>query len=97
MWRNVTPSNDPKFLVSGTELNNRIVPGTRSRYQLCEVRSYDREARTHDRRYAVRDAATVTDADIREGKRPAIVAWFDFEDSALNFCWFGVAVPEFNA
>jgi hypothetical protein len=83
MWRNVTPSNHPKFLASGTELNNMIVPGTLSRYQLCEIRTRD-----GDRRYAVRDAHTVLDEDVRNGKRPEIVKWFDYEDEALNYCWF---------
>lgn len=90
MWRNVTPSNNPKYLVSGTELNNMIVPGLHSRYQLCEIRSYDRATQSHDRRYAVRDAATVTDEQVREGKRSQIVAWFDYEDQALAYCWFGL-------
>lgn len=96
MWRSVTPSNDRRFMVTGTELSNRLVPGTLSRYQLCEVRAYDAE-RHADRRYAVRDAATVTDEQVREGKRPAIVRWFDHEDSALNFCWFGIHIPDFRS
>lgn len=89
-WRSVTPSNDRRFLVSGTELNNMLVPGLRSRYQLCEIRSYDRTTGFHDRRYAVRDAATVTDEQVRAGKRSEIVAWFDHEDAALSWCWFGL-------
>lgn len=89
MWRNVTPSNDSRFMVQGTELNNMIVPGLHARYQLCEIRSYDAK-RMPDRRYAVRDAATVTDEQVREGKRSQIVAWFDYEDQALAYCWFGL-------
>jgi hypothetical protein len=95
MWRNVTPSNHPKFFVNGTELNTLLVPGTNSRYQLCEIRCRGADG-FPDRRYAVRDAATVTDAQVREGKRSEIVAWFDHEDSALNFCWFGIRVPYFG-
>jgi hypothetical protein len=89
-WKPVTPSNDPRFLVRGTELNNMLVPGLHARYQLCEIRSFDSTTGFHDRRYAVRDAATVTDEDVRAGKRSAIVAWFDYEDAALSFCWFGL-------
>jgi len=85
-WRNVTPSNDPRFLVNGTELNNAIVPGTLSRFQLCETRTYDRLTRTHDRQYVIRDAATVTDEQVREGKRSAIVARFPDELAAIEWC-----------
>lgn len=85
MWRPVTPYNSPKFMVKGTELNTMLVPGTLSRFQICEIRSYDAEWHA-DRRYAVRDAATVTDAQVREGKRPAIVGWFDDELAALEWC-----------
>lgn len=95
MWRPVTPSNHPKFLVNGTELSNYIVPGTRARYQLCEIRTRSADG-FPDRKYAVRDAATVSDDDVREGKRSQIVAWFAYEDSALNFCWFGIRVPDFT-
>lgn len=84
-WRNVTPSNSTRFFVKGTELNNAIVPGTLSRFQICEIRCYDHE-RQADRRYAVRDAETVSDAQIHKGKRPEIVKWFDDENSAVEWC-----------
>lgn len=87
MWRTVTHSQDPRFLVRGTELSVMIVPDTLSRFQLCEVRTYDRgEVFPHGRRYAVRDAATVTDAQVREGVRPAIVKWFPDELAAIEWC-----------
>lgn len=84
-WRPVTPSNHPKFMVKGTELSAAIVPGTLSRFQICEVRAYDADGHA-DRKCVVRDAATVTDAQVREGKRSAIVKWFDDELSALEWC-----------
>jgi hypothetical protein len=86
-WRTVTHSQSDRFLVAGTELSKAIVPGTLSRFQLCEIRTYDRgEDFPHGRRYAIRDAATVSDADVREGKRPAIVASFRDELAALEWC-----------
>lgn len=83
-WRNVTPSNSPKFLVKGTELNAALC-GPLSRFQICELRAYDAEG-CADRSYVVRDAQTVNDADIREGKRPAVVAHFADEYDAISFC-----------
>lgn len=83
-WRNVTPSNSTKFLVKGTELNVALC-GPLSRFQICEVRAYDAE-RNADREYVVRDAHTVSDADVRAGKRPAIVARFTDEYDAINYC-----------
>lgn len=82
-WRNVTPSNHPKFLVKGTELNTKVC-GHLSRYQLCEIRSYKDDGFA-DRIYYVRDAHTISDFDVRNGKRPDIVARFDNEDDAMKF------------
>lgn len=88
-WRSVTPSNHPKFFVNGTELSTMLLPGLRSRYQICEIRC--RGADGHpDRRYAVRDASTVTDAEVREGVRSKIVKWFDYEDEVWAWCYFGL-------
>ena len=84
-WRTVTHSQSSKFLVKGTELSNAIVPGTSSRFQLCEIRSYDAD-KNADRRYAVRDAATVSDEDVRNGVRPRIVKWFDDDRAAQEWC-----------
>lgn len=84
-WRTVTQTNDRRFLVKGAELSVALVPGTHSRFQLCEIRCYDKEGFA-DRRYAVRDAATVTDEQIREGKRSEIVAWHETLDDAVAWC-----------
>jgi hypothetical protein len=82
-WRSVTPSTSPKFLVKGTELNHALA-GECSRFQLCEHRIYDADGHA-DREYLVRDAEQVTDADMREHKRPPIVARFAGLDEALEF------------
>jgi hypothetical protein len=84
-WRTVTHSQDSRFMVTGTELSRTIVPGTLSRFQICEHRSYDID-RMPDRRYAIRDAATVSDEQVREGVRPRIVQWFPDELAALEWC-----------
>lgn len=84
MWHPITPSNSPKFMVKGTELNYMLA-GANSRFAIVEVRSYDKD-RNADRMYAIRDANTVSDEDIKNGVRPKIVAWFSFEDDALEYC-----------
>jgi hypothetical protein len=84
-WRTVTHSNDARFLVKGTELNVAIVPGTCSRFQICEVRSRDADGNP-DRIYHVRDAHTVTDAQVLERVRPSIVQSFGDFDNAVSWC-----------
>jgi hypothetical protein len=83
-WQSLTPSNSPKFMVKGTELNQAIIPGYNSRYALVEVRTYDVD-RQADRGYSIRDAATVSDQDIKDGKRPKQIKFFNHEDDAINF------------
>ena len=87
-WRTVTHSRDAKFLVRGTELSIAIVPNTLHRFQLCEIRTVSRgdEGFEHDREYAVRDAYTVSDADVAARVRPKIVARFPTEAEALAWC-----------
>jgi len=84
MWKSITPSNSPKYMVMGTELNYMLA-GVNSRYAIVEVRSYDKD-RNADRLYIIRDAHTVSDEDIKNGVRPKIVARFNFEDDALKYC-----------
>lgn len=86
-WRTVTHSQSDKFMVRGTELSRAIVPGTLSRFQICEVRTYNRiDVFPYGREYLVRDAATVTDEQVREGKRPAVVSRHADELAALEWC-----------
>jgi len=85
-WRTVTPSREPSFMVRGTELSVAIVPGFNSRFQLCEIRTVSRgdDGMEYDREYVVRDADTVTDADVREKIRPKIIGKFPTLDAALE-------------
>lgn len=82
-WRSL-PYAPHKFMVVGTELSQAIVPNCNSRYAIVEVRRYD-ENRQADRGYSIRDAATVSDEDIRNGKRPKQIAYFKYEDAAIEF------------
>jgi hypothetical protein len=85
-WRTVTPSNDRAHLVRGTELESAIPEGFRSRFAVYSIRTVERDTaftfevvHQYDRRYVVRDAETVSDADVKDGKRPAIIAQFATE------------------
>lgn len=83
-WRTVTPSCDRKHMVKGTVLESAIMPGCHSRYLVESVRTYDAD-RNADAYYRVRDAALVSDAEIREGKPSPIVGTFETLDAALEF------------
>ena len=83
-WQPLTPSNSPKFMVKGTELNQAVCRLHNSRYAIVEVRTYDVN-RQADRGYSIRDAATISDEDIKNGKRPKQIAFFHYEDDAIDF------------
>lgn len=83
-WRTVTTSTDRRFLIKGTELSTAIC-GKHSRFQICEIRRIAADGFS-DRVYAVRDADTVTDAQVKAGERPAIVKWFDSDQEAEIWC-----------
>ncbi|AKF13634.1 hypothetical protein PHIN3_371 [Sinorhizobium phage phiN3] len=95
-WRTVTPSRSPSYEKNGTELECAIVPGTRSRFQVCSIRKsrYVKDSRAADGygyveldcTYVVRDAETVSDADVKAGIRPKIVFDCKTLDEALKFC-----------
>lgn len=78
-WRTITPSNNPKFTVKGTELAQAIVPGTNSRFAIVEVRTIDAD-RFLSVTYYVRDAKTVSDAEVRDGIKPKIVFRGDLDE-----------------
>jgi hypothetical protein len=82
-WKTVTGAANPKFLVKGTELSVTLC-GEHSRFQICEIRCLDADGNP-DRRYAIRDAETVSDADVRAKIRPKIVAWLARVDEAIAF------------
>lgn len=85
-WRSVVRPRDSRFLVKGTELATAVVPNSNHRFVLCELRSYPDGYDAPDREYAVRDAAAVTDAQVRDRVRPPIVARFPCEADALAWC-----------
>lgn len=85
-WRTVTSANDPKYLVRGTVLSSAYVPNCRKRFLIEEVRSQEWDA-VDNRHYSstayrLRDAETITDADVRSGKSSEIV----FRSDDLDLC-----------
>lgn len=87
-WRTITPSTSSQFLTKGAELACAVVPNTSHRFMICEVRTIKRIGGEFefDRQYCVRDAASVSDAEVRNGVRPHIVARFDEPDAAVAYC-----------
>jgi len=89
-WRTLIRSSDPRFLVKGAELEVALV-GPASRFALYCVRTLvpalpgSRDRFDLDLGFVVRDAETVTDAQVRDGVRPAIVGRFSTLDEALAF------------
>jgi hypothetical protein len=83
-WRTKVSSMDPKFMVKGTELATAMC-GQNGRFQICEVRALDAD-RMPGVRYRVRDALTVSDQDVRDGKRSEIVQDVATLDEAVAFC-----------
>ena len=94
-WRTLINSREPAYMIKGSELECIKPDGFMSRFMIYAVRSYTRnpdwwpgsitEPRLHaDMRYRVRDADTVSDADVRAGKRPAIVGEFATFDEAMK-------------
>ena len=88
-WRTL-PYEPSQYLVVGTEIAAAFVPGTLSRFVIIETRGYPRKENGRtvagDVYYRVSDAATVTDDEVREGKRAEVVARFDGVDEALEWC-----------
>lgn len=84
-WR--SSEYDPsKVLHRGTELATSLC-GAHSRFQICDVRAYDPDSKTYTgHTYAVRDAATVTLAQVADGVRPSVVGWFEDLDEAITYC-----------
>ncbi len=85
-WTTVTDSRSSKFFVKNTELATALVR-PRCRYQICEMRTYDPSAEwPYGERYEVRDAHSVSDADIKAGVRPHIVFRASTFDEIVAFC-----------
>lgn len=85
------PYRQDRFFVRGTELAVAIVPGTLSRFAVYETRGAPDAGQPGDVFYAVRDAATVSDDDVRNGRRPAIVARFPEPDAAVAWALAALA------
>jgi hypothetical protein len=84
-WRSLTPEfGRSAFLVKGTELSVALYTPN-PRFCLYEIRTYAADG-FPDRAIIVRDAETVSDAEVKAGVRPKIVGRFDNEDDAINFC-----------
>lgn len=83
-WRTL-PYDPGKYFVVGTELAAAYVPGTLSRFAIYETRGHPYDGHAGDVYYAVRDAYTVSDAQVRAGKRAKVVARFDSYDDAANW------------
>lgn len=81
-WRSL-PYQPHAFFTKGTELAVAYVPGTLSRFAIYETRG-GRDAEGHPTLvYRLRDAATVSDEQLRAGKRAEIVGIFDEPDQAI--------------
>lgn len=84
-WRVLVNSRETKHWERGTEIDVSLPHGFRSRFAVYSVRT-TRWAKDvscvaggyveYDCRYRVRDAKTVSDAQVRAGERPAVVAEF---------------------
>lgn len=80
-WHSL-PYDASKVLVKGTELAQAIIPGTRSRFAVVETRSMEADG-TPGLLYRLRDAETVSDADVAKGIRPHIVGVFPTAEEAV--------------
>jgi hypothetical protein len=84
-WRTLVPSREPAHMVRGTEIEMSIPDGQHSRFAIYAVRTtqwlkdashYNGGYVQGDCTYRIRDAHTVSDAELRAGKRPDIAANF---------------------
>lgn len=80
-WRSL-PYDPAKFLVKGTEIAQAIVPGSLSRFAIVETRSIGQD-RMPALVYCLRDAATVSDAQVCAGERPHIVGVYAEPEMAV--------------
>ena len=83
-WRSLCAAREARYLVKGTELS-RALYGPNSRFSVTEVRMYGADGYA-DVYYRVRDASLISDAEIRDGVSPPIVANAPTLDDALAFC-----------
>lgn len=81
-WRSLQAPSGRRE-VKGTELAQAIVPGTNSRFAVCEAVALDAEG-NRGVNYRLRDADTVSDADLRMGRRPKIVGVYETPEDAVT-------------
>lgn len=90
-WRTLIPSREPAHMVRGSEIEMSIPDGQHFRFAIYAVRTTEwiKDAGhwaggyvSADCRYRIRDAATVTDAQVAANVRPSIVAEFATLDDA---------------
>lgn len=94
-WRTIQHANRDQRYVRGTELDYCFPDGFLHRFKIVSVRTVNREDNpsyadgrtmlTYDVKYRVYDAATVTDAEIKQGIAPRSIAEFATLDEALAF------------
>lgn len=91
-WRTICPSNDPRHLVKGTELEYCFPDGFLHRFKIVSVRTIGYEWDTldssrsytiHDCKYRVYDAATISDAEVKAGIAPHSIGDYATLDAAL--------------
>jgi hypothetical protein len=87
-WRTLPAAGTPQGMVKGTELACAVVPDTSHRFVVYEVRVMLAD-RTLDVAFHVRDAGAISDADVRDGKRPPVVFRSDDCDKAVAWCLGG--------
>lgn len=78
-WRSLCSSRDPKYMVKGTRLAQAIVPSTRSRFAIVQIRQINSFV------YAVTDAETITIKQAMNGENPKTVATFNDEEKAIEY------------
>ncbi len=80
-WKTLVPGRDKRFNVKGTELSGAILPNPR--FAVYEVRSLESDGMPSVF-FRVRDAETVTDAEIRDGIRPRVCREATTLEAALD-------------
>lgn len=83
-WRTVTDSRSPKFFVKQTELAYALY--LNSRFAICEMRGAGRADGSFADFYRVRDAYTVSDAEVAKGVRAKVAFSCDTLEAALLWC-----------
>ncbi len=79
-WRTLVGERNLAYTVNGTELETTAC-GEHGRFRIYSVRNG-----YHAMTYHVRDAHTVSDADVKAGVRPAVTFKNDNLDLCVKFC-----------